>query len=163
MYVVSNSIRDLTFKVIPRSTPALRDDLALVSMAHRLYWLIPTMLDKDSDLKAKLTNAFERMTQDVIALVVAHCDVEPGSPEPVFDWMTATQLARYWQLINASGEPITAGIMKWTKRAENAHPLPHACMGDLLRFKREDVDRWAQEEAAIRRTEKNRKKLHLAS
>jgi hypothetical protein len=53
--------------------------------------------------------------------------------------------------------------MKWTKRAENEHPLPHACMGDLLRFKREDVDRWAQEEAAFRRAEKNRKKLHLAS
>jgi hypothetical protein len=41
--------------------------------------------------------------------------------------------------------------------------LPHACMGDLLRFKREEVDRWAQEEAAFRRAEKNRKKLHLAS
>jgi hypothetical protein len=36
-------------------------------------------------------------------------------------------------------------------------------MGDLLRFKREEVDRWAQEEAAFRRAEKNRKKLHLAS
>ena len=77
--------------------------------------------------------------------------------------MTAAQLARYWQLVNAIGEPITAGIMKWTKRAENEHPLPHACMGDLLRFKREEVDRWAQEEAAFRRAEKNQKKLHLAS
>jgi len=24
--------------------------------------------------------------------------------------------ARYWQLVNANGEPITAGIMKWAKR-----------------------------------------------
>ena len=121
------------------------------------------MLDEDSDLKDKLTHAFERMTQEVIALVQAHCDIGTRSPEPLPEWMTAAQLARYWQLVNASGEPITAGIMKWTKRAENEHPLPHACMGDLLRFKREDVDRWAQEEAAFRRAEKNRKKLHLAS
>jgi hypothetical protein len=74
------------------------------------------------------------------------------------------QLARYWQaLVNPSGEPITAGIMKRTKRAENERPLPHACIGDLLRFKREEVDRWAQEEAVFRRAEKNRRKLHLAS
>jgi hypothetical protein len=121
------------------------------------------MLDNDSNLKAELTDAFERMTQDVIALVMSHSDVEKSSPERPADWMTAAQLARYWQLVNASGEPIIAGIMKWTKRAENEHPLPHACMGDLLRFKREEVDRWAQEEAAFRRAEKNRKKLHLAS
>lgn len=121
------------------------------------------MLDENSDLKEKLTHACERLTQDVIALVLAHGDIGPMSPEPLPEWMTAGQLARYWQLINASGEPITAGIIKWTKRAENEHPLPHACMGDLLRFKREEVDRWAQEEAAFRRAEKKRKKLHLAS
>jgi hypothetical protein len=61
--------------------------------------------------------------------------------------------------VSANGEPITAGIMKWTKRAENEHPLPYACMGDLLRFKRDEVDRWAQEEATFRRAEKSRKKL----
>ena len=107
------------------------------------------MLDEDSDLKAKIADVLECAAKEVIALVETD--------------RTAGQLARYWQLVNASGEPITAGIMKWTKRAENEHPLPHACMGDLLRFKREDVDRWAQEEAAFRRAEKNRKKLHLAS
>lgn len=121
------------------------------------------MLDEDSDLKEKLTHAFEHLTQEVIALVLARCEAERSSPEPLPEWMTAAQLARYWQLVNANGEPITAGIMKWTKRTENEHPLPHACMGDLLRFKREDVDRWAQEEAAFRRAERNQKKLHLAS
>ena len=121
------------------------------------------MLDEDLDLKAKLNYEFDRAKQEVIALVLARCEAERSSPEPLPEWMTAAQLARYWQLVNANGEPITAGIMKWTKRAENEHPLPHACMGDLLRFKREEVDQWAQEEAVIRRTEKNRKKLHLAS
>ena len=117
----------------------------------------------DEDLKSKLNYEFDRAKQKVIALVLARCEAERSSSEPLPEWMTAAQLARYWQLVNANGEPITAGIMKWTKRAENEHPLPHACMGDLLRFKREEVDRWAQEEAAFRRAEKNRKKLHLAS
>jgi ATP-dependent exoDNAse (exonuclease V) beta subunit len=121
------------------------------------------MLDEDLDLKAKIVDVFECAAKDVIALVEARREVEKCSAEPLPEWMTAAQLARYWQLVNANGAAITAGIMKWTKRPENEHPLPHACMGDLLRFKREEVDRWAQEEAAFRRAEKNRKKLHLAS
>jgi hypothetical protein len=121
------------------------------------------MLDEDLDLKAKIADVFECAAKEVIALVETDRVVEKNSAETVPEWMTATQLARHWQLLNANGEPITAGIMKWTKRAEDEHPLPHACMGDLLRFKREEVDRWAQEEAAFRRAEKNRKKLHLAS
>jgi hypothetical protein len=121
------------------------------------------MVDEDLDLKAKIADVFECAAKEVIALVETDRVVEKNSTEPLPEWMTAGQLARYWQLVNANGEPITAGIMKWTKRAENEHPLPHACMGDLLRFKREDVDRWAQEEATFRRAEKSRKKLHLAS
>jgi methylmalonyl-CoA mutase N-terminal domain/subunit len=121
------------------------------------------MLDEDSDLKAKITDVLECAAKEVIALVETDQGIEKTSAETLPEWMTAAQLARYWQLVNAKGEPITAGIMKWTKRSENEHPLPHACMGDLLRFKREDVDNWAQEEAALRRAEKNRKKLHLAS
>jgi len=163
MYVVSNSMRDVTFRLFSINTRLFARIFALLHAAQPLYQPIPTMLDNHSNLKAKLTDAFERMTQDVIALVMSHSDAEKSSQEPPADWMTAAQLARYWQLVNPSGEPITAGIMKWTKRAENEHPLPHACMGDLLRFKREEVDRWAQEEAAFRRAEKNRKKLHLAS
>ena len=121
------------------------------------------MLDEDLDLKTRITDVLGCASKEIIALVQAHRDVETSSPGPLPEWMTAAQLARYWQLLNANGEPVTAGIMKWTKRAEDEHPLPHACMGDLLRFNREAVDRWAQEEAAFRRAEKNRKKLHLAS
>ena len=121
------------------------------------------MLDEDLDLKRRITDVLECASKEIIALVEAHGDIERSSPKPLPEWMTAAQLARYWQLVNPNGQAITAGIMKWTKRAETEHPLPHACMGDLLRFKREEVDRWAQEEAAFRRAEKNRKKLHLAS
>ena len=114
------------------------------------------MLDEDLDLKAKIADVVECAVKEVIALVEADRKVEKSSAEPLPEWMTAGQLAHYWQLVNANGEPITAGIMKWTKRAESEHPLPHACMGDLLRFNREEVDRWAREEAEFRRAAKNR-------
>jgi hypothetical protein len=121
------------------------------------------MLDKYSDLKQKLHQLFDRTTLDAVTVLLSEAESEKIAPEPLLDWMTASQLARYWQMVNAQGEPTTAAIMKWTKRSENDHPLPYACMGDLLRFKREEVDRWAQEEAVRRRVENNRKRLQLAS
>ena len=121
------------------------------------------MLDKYSDLKQKLNQLFDRTTLDAMALLVAESETEKITPEPLLNWMTASQLARYWQLVNSNGEPTTAGIMKWARRPGDEHPLPHAYMGDLLRFKRDEVDRWAQEEAVRRRVENNRKRLQLAS
>jgi hypothetical protein len=121
------------------------------------------MLDKHLDLKDKLIRLFDRTTHEAIALILAQPEIERAPAEPMPEWMTASQLARYWQLVNANGEPTTAAIMKWTKRSEAEHPLPYSCMGDLLRFKREDVNHWAEEEAARRRAESNRKKLQLAS
>jgi hypothetical protein len=121
------------------------------------------MINQNLDLKEKLTRVLERATHEALALVLAQAESEKTPAELLPDWMTASQLARYWQIINAEGEPTTAGIMKWAKRSDDEHPLPHACMGDLLRFKREEVDRWAQEEAARRKAEGNRKKLQLAS
>ena len=73
------------------------------------------MLDEDLDLKTRITDVLECAVKEVIALIEATRDVEQNSAEPLPEWMTAAQLARYWQLVNASGEPITAGIMKWTK------------------------------------------------
>jgi hypothetical protein len=119
------------------------------------------MLEKE--LKEKLTRLFNRMSDEAVALLEAQPEIERVIAEPLPEWMTASQLARYWQLVNAKGEPTTATIMKWNKRSETQHPLPYSCMGDLVRFKREDVDRWAQEEAARRKAENNKKKLQLAS
>jgi hypothetical protein len=121
------------------------------------------MLDQNLDLKEKLTRVLDRARHEAIALILAEPEIEKSPTEPSPEWMTASQLARYWQLVNAKGEPTTAAIMKWTKRSETEHPLPYSCMGDLLRFKREEVDRWAKEEAARRKAEGNRKKLQLAS
>jgi hypothetical protein len=81
---------------------------------------------------------------------------------PARDWMSATQLAEYWQLYNDKNEPTTAGIMKWSKRPRDKFPLPHAYMGDLLRFNRHEVDLWAKEEADRRRVQKEKRQLEIA-
>lgn len=120
------------------------------------------MLDKHSDLRQKLDQLFDRTTLDAIALLLAESESETIAPEPLLDWMTASQLARYWQLVNANGEATTAGIMKWTRRPEDEHPLPHAYMGDLLRFHRADVDVWAREEADRRRIQNEHRRLRIA-
>jgi len=120
------------------------------------------MLDQTSDLKDKLTQVLDRATQEAIALVLAQPETHKAHAEPVLEWMTATQLARYWQLVNANDEPTTAGIVKWVKRSKNEHPLPHACMGDLLRFHRAEVDLWAREEAERRRVQNEQRRLKIA-
>jgi hypothetical protein len=120
------------------------------------------MIDQNSDIKEKLTRVLDRATQDAIALVLSHRESEKPSPEPIPEWMTASQLARYWQLLNADGEPTTAGIMKWVRRSADEYPLPHAYMGDLLRFHRADVDVWAREEADQRRVQNEKRRLRIA-
>src|SRR5438445_3913563 len=120
------------------------------------------MLDQNLNLKEKLTRLFDRTTYEAMALLLAQPEPETAAPEPLLDWMSASQLARYWQLVNSEGEPTTAGIMKWAKRSEDEHPLPHACMGDLLRFHRDDVDLWAREEAERRRTQNEKRRLRIA-
>lgn len=122
----------------------------------------PTMIDQNSDLQEKLTRVLDRATQDAIALLLAQREAERPHAEPAPEWMTASQLARYWQLVNANGEPTTAGIMKWARRPEDEHPLPHAYMGDLLRFYRADVDVWAREEAYRRRVQNEQRRLRIA-
>jgi len=120
------------------------------------------MLDKDLHLKEKLTRLFDRTAYEAMTLLLAQPDPEIAQAEPMLEWMTASQLARYWQLVNAEGEPTTAGIIKWARRSENEHPLPHAYMGDLLRFHRNDVDVWAREEAERRRTQNEKRRLRIA-
>jgi hypothetical protein len=115
------------------------------------------------DLEQKISHVFDRAKHEALALILSQQEAETPVLETAPDWMTAKQLARYWQILDAKGEPTTAGITTWAKRSEDEHPLPHAYMGDLLRFKREDVDRWAVEGAARREVERNRKKIQLAS
>lgn len=120
------------------------------------------MIDQNLDLKQKLASVIDRATQEAVAVLLAQHETKKPSADPIPEWMTASQLARYWQLINLNGEPTTAGIMKWARRCENEHPLPHAYMGDLLRFHRDEADLWAREEAERRRTQNEKRRLGLA-
>lgn len=120
------------------------------------------MLDQNLDLKEKLASVIDRATQDAIALLLTQREAAQPSVESASEWMTASQLARYWQLVNANGEPTTAGIMKWAKRPEAEHPLPHAYMGDLMRFHRDEADLWAREEAERRRVQNEQRRLKIA-
>jgi len=77
------------------------------------------------------------------------------------EWMTINQLAEYWQIYNGAGQPTTAGIAKWVSRRDEDFPLPCARMGDLLRFDRAEVDRWAKEEAQRQRVARTQKQIKV--
>lgn len=112
------------------------------------------------ELVKQVSRIYERAQNETLALI------QSRSPEkiviPVKEWMSATQLAEYWQLYNDRNEPTTAGIIKWSKRPPDQFPLPHAYMGDLLRFNREQVDLWAREEAERRRAQKEKRRVRIA-
>jgi hypothetical protein len=112
------------------------------------------------NLTEEVGRVFERARHETLALLASVPPHSKAETNP--EWMTDVELARYWRLLK-EGEPVTAGIRSWVKRPPDEHPLPHAYMGDLLRFKREAVDRWAMEEAERRRAEASRKKIRAAS
>ena len=117
----------------------------------------------NDELTDKVERIFERAKHEALALVVSAGTAKPDGAEPSPEWLTDVELARYWRLFNRDGEPVTAGIRAWAKRPPAEFPLPHAYMGDLLRFRREDADRWAVAEAERRRAEAERRKLRPAS
>ena len=108
----------------------------------------------------EVSRIYERAQNETLALI----QYRPAEKIviPVREWMSATQLAEYWQLYNDKSEPTTAGILKWSKRPPDQFPLPHAYMGDLLRFNRDDVDSWAREEGERRRVQKEKRRLNIA-
>ena len=112
-------------------------------------------------LEEQIARICERARQELESLIASQPPPIPiamGSAE----WMSATQLAEYWHLRNEKGEPTVAGIIKWAKRPPNQFPLPHAYMGDLLRFHRDEVNQWAREEAERRRVQNERRRLKIA-
>jgi hypothetical protein len=112
------------------------------------------------ELEERATRIGERVKAEVLELLRSRREEVVASPTR--EWMTATQLAEYWQLLNDKDEPTTAGILKWCKRPPNQFPLPHAYMGDLLRFNRKEVDLWAKDEAERRRVQKEKRQLKIA-
>lgn len=112
------------------------------------------------ELSAQVARIYERAQTETLAILQSHPAVKMVTP--IREWMSATQLAEYWQLYNDKNEPTTAGILKWSKRPPDQFPLPHAYMGDLLRFNRNAVDLWAKEEAERRRVQNAKRRLKIA-
>ncbi len=112
------------------------------------------------ELMTQVSRIYERAQNETLALIQSR----PAEKivVPVRQWMSATQLAEYWQLCNEKNEPTTAGILKWSKRPPDQFPRPHAYMGDLLRFNRDEVDLWAREEGERRRMQNQKRRLKLA-
>ena len=121
---------------------------------------LPTTDHNLERLEAELNRIYERAQEEALLLLQSRPKEQVSSP--VREWMNATQLAEYWQLYNDKNEPTTAGILKWSKRSPNQFPLPHAYMGDLLRFNRVEVDLWAKEEAERRRVQNEKRRLKIA-
>ncbi|MGH9969766.1 MAG: hypothetical protein ACREBG_18505 [Pyrinomonadaceae bacterium] len=111
------------------------------------------------DLAEEVVSIYQRAQTETLALIQAR---PPELAGPlVREWMSAIQLAEYWQLYNDKDEPTTAGILKWSKRGPDQFPLPHAYMGDLLRFNRDEVDAWAKQEAERRRAQSEKRRLKI--
>lgn len=121
---------------------------------------LPTTDHNLERLAAELNRIYERAQAETLALLQARPAEQVISPAR--EWMNASQLAEYWQLYNDKNEPTTAGILKWSKRPLDQFPLPHAYMGDLLRFNRDEVDLWAHEEAERRRVQNEKRRLKIA-
>ena len=112
------------------------------------------------ELALQVSRIYERAQHETLALLQSRPTQKVVVP--VREWMSAAQLAEYWQLYNDKNEPTTAGILKWSKRPADQFPLPHAYMGDLLRFNRVEVDVWAKEEAERRRAQNEKRRLKIA-
>ncbi len=112
------------------------------------------------ELVTQVSRIYERAQNETLALIQSRPAEKIDTP--VREWMSATQLAEYWQLYNDKNEPTTAGILKWSKRPPDQFPLPHAYMGDLLRFNRDEVDLWAREEGERRRMQNEKRRLKIA-
>jgi hypothetical protein len=106
--------------------------------------------------KDEIVRIIDRAKHELVALVLAEVPKTETVPTMPSDWLTAEQLADYWQLRSKKGEVTTAGILKWVARKPQEFPLPSARMGDLLRFKRDEVNVWAKEEAERRRLAKDK-------
>jgi len=114
----------------------------------------------DEEVAKQIRQMYEQAENEALKLL--HSRAVEEFITPAREWMTATQLAEYWQLSNDKNEPTTAGILKWAKRPPEDFPLPHAYMGDLLRFNRDEVDQWAHEEAERRRVQNAKRRLKIA-
>ena len=102
-------------------------------------------MSKPVTLESLIMHYINEQLEEKLPMVVSEL-LKQVVPPP--DWMTEKQLADYWQLRTPDGKVTVHSIRKWTARPEDEHPLPCGSMGEMRRYHRNEVDRWAREEAA---------------
>jgi hypothetical protein len=112
--------------------------------------------------KEEVERIFERAKYEALALVCSESAPTAASGETWGEWLTEEELMKYWSLDS------NAGLRSWRKRPADQFPLPHARMGELIRFNRNECDQWAREEAIRQRqpkkpTQPNRGGLFVAT
>jgi hypothetical protein len=110
-----------------------------------------------NDIQGQVTAIFERAKHEAQVLVASLLATERVR-EPLPEWMTEEELARYWRILK-DNEPVTAGIYAWANRPPDEFPLPCAQMGEMRRYHQETADRWAWEEAERQRAKRAQRKL----
>lgn len=85
------------------------------------------------ELADRVARICERTRSEVLELLQS----QPAEKAVVLmpDWMSAVQLAQYWQLYNDKNEPTTAGILKWSKRAAGNENYDRASLPPLVFFR----------------------------
>ena len=100
----------------------------------------------------RLAEQLERIVQHFVEKYQPRAEVTVSTQSV---WMTEMQLAEYWQLRNKDGELTVHSIRKWAMRPDN--PLPCGNLGEIRRYHKDDVDRWAREEAErLRKADKQK-------
>ena len=76
-------------------------------------------MSKTGYIADELADRVARICERTLSEVLELLQSQPAEKAVVLmpDWMSAVQLAQYWQLYNDKNEPTTAGILKWSKRA----------------------------------------------
>ncbi len=114
-------------------------------------------MSKPITLESLIMHYINEQLEEKLPGVVAELLKQVAPP----DWMTEKQLAEYWQLRTPDGKVTVYSIRKWTARPENEHPLPCGSMGEMRRYHRNEVDRWAREEAAWQKKKKRRPEMKI--
>ena len=116
-----------------------------------------------TDISDEVARIFERAKYEALAVIASQPIPQETAKESTPEWMTITELACYWRIFNDEGKPVTAGILSWSNRSPDEHPLPYGSVGDMRRFHRETADEWAWEESERRRAKKARRGLKSLS
>lgn len=88
----------------------------------------------------------ERCKHEALALLSSEPIIQ-AQEQTLPTWLTEEEVISYLRC--------SASVLRqWRNRPLDQHPIPHGMAGDMLRYKRTDIDRWLLEEAELKRLAK---------